>query len=229
MPGFATTKSSTKRARREDETTANGRAVGSGSATPVGSNNATKTQVKIISPLAAALGAVKIGMKSLPEVSQQLLMSEVTKVLRSGAQYCQEYDKYTEAKSTSNYIASSAKKLNIELQASTKDVQESQAFTTLRDSFVKRMEEVRVELTRDFTLPASKFTLDAKEKKFHTMICNFAHTLAKMFIAQYDIQGYDETSAILDILVYKCDEFLAPFSITLEGFLKLIMNYTTLR
>ena len=221
MPGFATANSSTKRARGNDDSANDGSAVGSGSATPVGKNKSANKQVKSTSPLAAALAEVKIGMKSLPKVSHPFLEAEITKVLRSGAQYRQEYDTYTETKSTSNYVASSARKLNIELQASTSDIQESQAFTTLRDSFKAKMEEIRIELTRDFILPAAKFTLDAKEKKFHTLVCNFAHTLAKMYIAQYEIQGYDETSAILDILVYRCDEFLSPFGMTLEGFLTL--------
>ena len=231
MPGFATTNSSTKRSRKDDGTKTNGFAVGSGSATPVGKNKSANPQVKSTSPLAAALAVVKIGMQSLPKVSHPFLETEITKVLRSGAQYRQEFDKYTETKSTSNYVASSARKLNIELQASTKDIQESQAFTTLRDSLTAKMEAVRIELTRDYIIPASKFTLDAKEKKFHTLICNFVHTLAKMYIAQYKIEGYDETSAILDILVYRCDEFLAPFKMTLVGFLttyKELFNLATM-
>jgi len=231
MPGFATAKSTTKRARGNDDSANDGSAVGSGSATPVGKNKSANKQVKSTSPLAAALAEVKIGMQSLPKVSHPFLEAEITKVLRSGAQYRQEYDTYTETKSTSNYVASSARKLNIELQASTSDIQESQAFTTLRDSFKAKMEEIRIEVTRDFILPAAKFTLDAKEKKFHTLVCNFVHTLAKMYIAQYEIQGYDETSAILDILVYRCDEFLSPFGMTLEGFLTLykeLFNLTTM-
>ena len=72
-------------------------------------------------------------------------------------------------KSNPNYVASSARKLNIVLSTKSNE-QESQAFKTLRDDLTARLEEFRIEITQDFVIKAADITVAVKKTKYHAAI-----------------------------------------------------------
>jgi hypothetical protein len=123
-----------------------------------------------------------------------------------------------ETKSTLNYVASFAKKLSVVLQISS-DVQESQAFKTLRDDLTARMEEIRVEISTEYILKAVEITLSAKRNKYHAAFCTYIRQVASTFIAQHDTKNYDGDQAILDLLEYNSDDLLVPVNLTPREFL----------
>jgi len=123
-----------------------------------------------------------------------------------------------ETKSTENYVASSARKLNIELTSDT-EVQKSQAFTTLRDELSARLEEIRVKILTNFIAKAAELTLSAKLTRFQVALCIYIRRQARMFIAQYDTQNYHEDLAVMEVITYKHDSLLVTFKMSLKEFL----------
>jgi len=117
-------------------------------------------------------------------------------------------------------VANSAKKLDVVLQTSS-DVQESQAFKTLRDDLTARLEVIRVEISRDYILKAAILTVMAKRRQYHAAFCTYIHQIALMFIAQHDTKNYNGHQAIMDILIQKVDDILVPMKMTPREFLTL--------
>jgi hypothetical protein len=225
MSGSATHPNSTKRARtgkrKDTNATTNGFAVGGGSATPTPTNEIagnTKNEPKTTSPLQAALVSSKKGISSLPPVSQPFLTPLCEKIFSTGAAYFYYNDKVTEMKTIPNHVASSARKLNIELQSET-GIQKSQAFMTLRDELAAELDKIRIAITRDYITKAAELTLGAKKEKYHDAFCQFIRQVAQTFIAQYDTKNYTEDQAIIDIITYREDDLLNPFKMTLKEFL----------
>ena len=61
--------------------------------------------------------------------------------------------------------------------------------------------------------------MDAKKTKFHAAICKWIRLVAKTFIVQHDIRGYNEDVAIVDLLMMKRDDLLCPLGLNLKEFL----------
>jgi hypothetical protein len=93
-----------------------------------------------------------------------------------------------ETQSTLNYVASSAKKNNVVVQTSS-NVQESQAFKTLRDDLTARLEAIHVKILRNYILKAAILTVMAKRRQYHAAFCTYNHQIALMFIAQHDTKN----------------------------------------
>ena len=118
MSGLATnyiTPLKRSKKRKDDGTTTNGSAVGSGSATPMtakttGNNNNVKATTL---PLQAAPLSMKVGIALLPIASHPFLTPLCKNILRTGSNYYYALNKVMETKSTKNYVASPTRKLNI--------------------------------------------------------------------------------------------------------------------
>ena len=133
MSGLATSHStSSKRARKSNGTTNDGSAVISGSATPSKPTGTTANEVKTTSPLNAALAEMKEGIESLPTVSQPLLHAQASKIIRLGVDHYHYGKRLEEAKSNPNYVSTSVKGINFELQVDA-DAQDGEAFKTIRN------------------------------------------------------------------------------------------------
>ena len=218
MSGLATTRTNAKRSRKDNEPTDSGSAAVGGSAAPTENAGNTNNALKSKTPLQAALVSQKLSYASLPKVSHPFLMPIAEKTLRKFATSYYAKEKANGTKSNPNYVASSARKLNIVLSTESNE-QESQAFKTLRDDLTARLEEFRIEITRDYVIKAADITVDAKKTKFHAAICKWIRLVAKTFIVQHDIRGYNEDVAIVDLLMMKRDDLLCPLGLNLKEFL----------
>ena len=218
MSGLATTRTNAKRSCKENEPTDSGSAAVGGSAAPTENAGNTNNALKSKTPLQAALVSQKLSFASLPKVSHPFLMPIAEKTLREFATYYYAKEKANGTKSNPNYVASSARKLNIVLSTESNE-QESQAFKTLRDDLTARLEEFRIEITRDYVIKAADITVNAKKTKFHAAICKWIRLVAKTFIVQHDIRGYNEDIAIIDLLMMKRDDLLCPLGLNLKEFL----------
>ena len=212
MSGLATSHStSSKRARNSNGTTNDGSAVISGSATPSKPTGTTANEVKTTSPLNAALAEMKEGIESLPTVSQPLLHAQASKIIRLGVDHYHYGKRLAEAKSNPNYVSTSVKGINFELQVDA-DAQDGEAFKTIRNELTAALEECRVQMTHKFVLPAQELTLEAKGKRYLAEICTYVHQLVSMYIAQGGTKDYDAHQAVMDLFYVKFDELLVPFA-----------------
>jgi len=169
MSESATVRSPSKRTRRNNDSgsaaaiggfAANGSAVGGGSAaSPDAAGNTTSEGT--LSPLKAALVPTATLIESLPIASRPFLTPLAESVLREFAALFYAEEKANETKSDPNYVSSSAKKLNIVLQAMP-EVQESQGFKTLRSDLTAELESFRARITRDYVLKANDMNVEAK-------------------------------------------------------------------
>jgi hypothetical protein len=98
-------------------------------------------------------------------------------------------------------------------------VQESQAFTTLRDELTADLEKFRMHVTRTYVLVASDMTVDAMKTRYHASICKWIRGIATVFIAQQGIENYNEDAAIMDIIAIDQDTLLVPLGLTIPQFL----------
>ena len=213
MSGLATSHSTpSKRARKSNGTTNDGSAVTGGSATPSKPTGTTAiNEKKTTSPLNAALAEMKEGIESLPTVSQPLLLAQASKIIRLGVDHYHYGKKLEEAKSNPNYVSTSVKGINFELQVDA-DAQDGEAFKTIRNDLTAALEECRIEMTRKFVLPAQELTLEAKGKRYLAAICIYVHQLTSMYIAQGGTKDYDAHQAVVDLVYVKFDELFVPFS-----------------
>ena len=213
MSGLATSHStSSKRSRKSNGTTNDGSAVISGSATPSKSTGTTANIEVKTSPLNAALAEMKEGIESLPTVSQPLLLAQASKIIRLGVDHYHYGKKLEEAKSNPNYVSTSVKGINFELQVDA-DAQDGEAFKTIRNELTADLEECRKQMTRKYIIPAQELTLEAKGKRYHAAICTYMHQLTLLFIAQGGTADYDAHQAVIDLLYLKYDELLVPFNV----------------
>ena len=213
MSGLATSHSTpSKRARKSNGTTNDGSAVTGGSATPSKPTGTTAiNEKKTTSPLNAALAEMKEGIESLPTVSQPLLLAQASKIIRLGVDHYHYGKKLEEAKSNPNYVSTSVKGINFELQVDA-DAQDGEAFKTIRNDLTAALEECRIEMTHKFVLPAQELTLEAKGKRYLAAICIYVHQLTSMYIAQGGTKDYDAHQAVVDLIYVKFDELFVPFS-----------------
>ena len=154
MSESATVRSPSKRTRRNNDSgsaaviggfAANGSAVGGGSAASLDAAGNTISE-GTLSPLKAALVPTATLIESLPIASRPFLTPLAESVLREFAALFYAEEKANETKSDPNYVSSSAKKLNIVLQAMP-EVQESQGFKTLRGDLTAELENFRAKIT----------------------------------------------------------------------------------
>jgi hypothetical protein len=226
MSESATVRSPSKRTRRNNDSgsaaaiggfAANGSAVGGGSAaSPDAAGNTTSEGT--LSPLKAALVPTATLIESLPIASRPFLTPLAESVLREFAALFYAEEKANETKSDPNYVSSSAKKLNIVLQAMP-EVQESQGFKTLRSDLTAELESFRARITRDYVLKANDMNVEAKRTRFHFAVCKWMRGLAAAFIAQAGVKNYSEDTAVIDLLALSQDQVLASLAIPLPTFL----------
>jgi hypothetical protein len=163
MADSATKRSPSKCTRRNND---------SGSAAVIGSSAASGSaashdaagniiQDRIISPLKAALMVKATLIESLPIASRPFLTPLAKSVLREFACLLYAEEKANETKSNPNYVSSSAKKLNIVLQAMP-EVQEHQGFKTLRSDLAADLELFRAQITKEYILKANDMNVEAK-------------------------------------------------------------------
>ena len=152
MSESVTAHDNAKRSRTNDDDTNGGSAAIGGSATKP--NAGTSKQVPMTkSALQAALESQKLGIVSLPSISLPYLTPIMEKVLRDHAIHYYAVEKLKDMKSTVNYVSPAARKVNMLLQNDS-GAAESEVFKTLHSKFTARLEEFRVELTRDYVLPS---------------------------------------------------------------------------
>ena len=211
MSRSATTPNNAKRSRR------NGSSAAGGSAAPDKTAGNTN-EVVTVSPLKAALVSQKVGLESLPVASTPFLTPIAEKCLKDFATFFYTEDKAKGTKSDPNHVASSARKLNIVLTAEA-SVQESQAFTALRDELTADLEKFRLHVTRTYVLVAADMTVDAMRTRYHASICKWIRGIATVFIAQQGIENYNGDAAIMDIIAIDQDTLLVPLGLTIPQFL----------
>ncbi len=157
-------------------------------------------------------------IESLPIASRPFLTPLAESVLRQFAALFYAEEKANETKSDPNYVSSSAKKLNIVLQAMP-EVQESQGFKTLRGDLTAELESFRAKITRDYVLKANDMNVEAKRTRFHFAVCKWMRGLAAAFIAQAGVKNYSEDTVVIDLLALHQDQVLASLAIPLPTFL----------
>ena len=226
MSDSATARSPSKRTRRSNDSgsaaviggsAANSSAVGGGSAaSPDAAGNITSGGT--LSPLKAALMLKATLVESLPSASHPFLTPLAESVLREFACLFYAEEKANETKSDPNYVSSSAKKLNIVLQAMP-EVQESQGFKTLRSALTADLEAFRAKITKEYVLKATDMNVEAKRTRYHFAICKWMRGLAATFIAQSGVKNYSEDVTVMDLLATHQDEVLASLAIPLPTFL----------
>ena len=145
MSGLATAWTNAKRSQKDNGSTNSGFVAVGGSATPTKNTGNTNNALEPTTPLQAALVSQKLSYVSPPKLSHPFLLPLAEKTLRDFATYFYAKEKAKGTKSNPNYIASSARKLNIVLSTKLNE-QESQAFKTLRDDLTARLEEFHVEI-----------------------------------------------------------------------------------
>ena len=226
MSDFATRRSPSKRTRRNNDSgcaaaiggsAANGSAVGGSSAASLDTAGNINSD-GILSPLKAALMLKATSLESLPIASRPFLIPLAESVLREFATLFYAEDKAIETKSDPNYVSSSAKKLNIVLQAMP-EVQESQGFKTLRSDLTADLEAFRAKITKDYVLKANDMNVEAKRTRFHHAICKWMRGLAAAFIAQTGVNSYNEDVAVMDLIAAHQDDVLGSLAIPLPTFL----------
>ncbi len=218
MSRSATTPNTTKRSHgNSSSAAAGGFAANGGSAAPIKSAGNTK-EVLTLSPLQAALVSQKVGLESLPDASTPFLIPIAEQCLKEFATFFYAEDKAKGTKSIPNYVASSAKKLNIVLTTES-SVQESQAFTTLRNNLTAELEDFRIRVTREYVIVAADITVGAKKARYHACICKWIRGLAKVSLAQQGILNYNEDVVVMDLLDRDRDALLVPIGMSVARFL----------
>jgi hypothetical protein len=168
-----------------------------------------------LSPLKAALMLKATSIKSLPIASRSFLTPLAESILREFATlFYAEEEKANETKSNPNYVSSSAKKLNIVLQAMP-EVQESQGFKTLHSDLTADLEIFRAKIMKDYVLTANVMNVDAKRTRFHFAICKWMCGLAAAFISQTGVCNYNKDINIMDLIAIHQDDILALLAIPL--------------
>ena len=141
-----------------------------------------------ISPLKAALVLQEIGLALLPEVSTLLLAPLAKQCLKEFVIFLYVEDKVKGIKYNPNYVASSAKKLNVDLTTESQ-VQKSQAFMARCDNLTTELEDFHVHITQAFVLKVANMTINAKKTQYHVCICKWIRGLAVAFLAPHGIKN----------------------------------------
>jgi hypothetical protein len=220
MSDSTTKRSPSKRTRRNNDSGSAaviGSSAASGSAT---SHNAAGNIIQdwIMSPLKAALMVKATLIESLPIASRPFLTPLAESVLREFACLFYAEEKANESKSDPNYVSSSAKKLNIILQAMP-EVQESQGFKTLCSDLAADLELFHDRITKEYVLKANDMNVKAKRTRYHFAICKWMRGLAAAFIAQTGVSNYNQDVAVMDLIATHQDKVLALLAIPLPTFL----------
>ena len=192
MSGPATTLNNVKRSRKASVD------INSGSTTNNKSAGNTNNVRKTTSSLQAALVSQKLGFESLPKVSLPFLKTSFERIISYYIIHYYALMKYNGMKSTVDYVSPSARKLNIVL-TSDSEAQESEVFMTLQDNLTARLEEFRIEITRDYCLIASELTVLTKQRRYYTAICQGLRLLAKTYVSLCNITNYSEHQAVIDL------------------------------
>ena len=224
MSESATSHNNAKRSRKASNDIGSGFAATGGSATLNKSAGNTKKVPAIMSPLQAALVSQKLGLESLPKASLPFLSSLMEKSLRDFATHFYAEESYEGMKSTENYVSPSAKKLNLELPNA--DGPGSEVFTTLRDELHRRLEEFRVDISREIIIPSTELQVRSKRDRYYHTICQVLRLLARTFLSlgNIDTNDYPEELAVIDLFVMRKDDMNVGISlfIMLTTFRKLI-------
>jgi hypothetical protein len=216
MSDSVTTRSPSKRTQRNNDSgsatvignsAANGSAVGGGSAaSPDAAGNII--QDGILSPLKAALMLKATLIELLPIASRPFLTPLAKSVLRKFACLFYAEEKANETKSDPNYVSSSAKKLNIVLQAMP-EVQESQGFKTLHSDLATDLEILCAGIMKEYVLKANDMNVEAKRTQYHFAICKWMRGLAAAFIVQTGVTNYNKDVAVMDLIATHQDKILS--------------------
>jgi hypothetical protein len=171
----------------------------------------------ILSPLKAALMLKATSLKSLPIASQLFLTPLAESVLPEFAILFYAEDEAIETKSDPSYVSTSAKKMNIVLQAMP-EVQESQGFKNLRSNLTTDLEIFCAKITNEYVLKTNDMNVEAKRMRFHFAICKWMCGLVAAFIAQTGVCSYSEDVAVMDLITAHQDDVLALLVIPLPTF-----------
>jgi hypothetical protein len=175
-------------------------------------------QEEIISPLKAALVLKVTFIESLPIASRPFLTPLAKSILRKSACLFYTEEKAREMKSDPNYVSSSAKKLEIVLEAMP-EVQESQGFKTLHSNLAADLEKFLAHIKKEYILKTNDMNVKAKRARYHFAICKCIRGLAMAFIAQQGIPNYNKDVPVMDLLASSQDKILALLAIPLQHFL----------
>ena len=127
-------------------------------------------------------------------------------------------------KSTVNYVSPSARKLNIVLTCEIV-TQESEVFMALQSNLTARLEEFRMEITRDYCLPSMDLTVLSKQRRCYISLCQVLRLLAKTYISLCNINNYHEDQAVIDTIVHRRNDILVNMNLFfLLGIYKEINN-----
>jgi hypothetical protein len=169
-------------------------------------------------PLKAALMVKATLIELLPIASHPFLTPLAKSVLCEFACLFYAEEKANEMKSDPNHVSSSAKKLNIVLQAMP-EVQESQGFKNLRSDLATDLELFCARIMKEYALKANDMNAEAKRTRYHFAICKWMRGLAAAFIAQTGVSNYNKDVAVMDLIATHQDEVLASLAIPLPTFL----------
>jgi hypothetical protein len=77
-----------------------------------------------------------------------------------------------------------------------------------------------------FVFPVQDMNVKAMQKRFQLSFCWLLLMAAKGFVAQVEMEGYNATVAIMDLLAKHGNKVVAPLNVTLHDFLVLLKEHS---
>ncbi len=157
-------------------------------------------------------------IEMLHKALQPFLHNLTKTCLRNFASYYYKNAKHKEMHLNPNYIPVSCKKIVLTLQGIDK-VKETEDYKSLCSHLAVRLEEIQRELTKDYAMKVNDMNRCTLWHQFLASFCKLLPKAAKVFIAQYRIEGYTEHQAVMDFVATVPDEALASIKIATPKFL----------
>ena len=142
--------------------------------------------------LEAAMAAANTYVKMLHETLQPFLTDLIRHVFKDASVFHYKSEKLKKMNATSEYIPAVCRTIEMKLQA-VSEVTKSSGFKALEDELTKAIKVTRRDWATRFVFPVYKMNVDALQKRFQLSFCRLLSSVAKGFIAQVGIKGYNPT------------------------------------
>lgn len=173
------------------------------------------------SPIAAALQVSARHIATLHSDLNEFLMSLSQASLTAYSEYHQNTVKNKELCLNPHQIPTSIKKLKLVIQP-LDEIKESEGIKALQQELDADTEEFHRKLRDKYVIPINALNNKAFERRFHFTVLKMLRKAAQAFIAQLDINEYNEDTAVIDLLTTRTLEpTKAPLPLDISELLQL--------